>query len=112
MGKIGVFQFLGIGRTDGRHRICGKQGALEQIHITGKSQRTAVKPAAGKAEKIFQRFAAVAPLVLNIMHGKHRSDTAQHIPAHSIVRKIDGHQGRLPVIAVNHFRHKVQMRQQ
>ena len=112
VSEEGVAQLLGIGGTDGGDGVAGHQRALEQVHVPVHGDGAVSEPAGGQTEEILQGLLAVTPLILNIVDGKHRLDSADLRPAHALVLQVDGHQCGLPVVAVDHLRHELEGGQQ
>ena len=112
VGEEGVAQLLGVGGADGGDGVAGHQRALEQIHVAVHGDGAVGKPAGSQAEEVLQGLLAVAALILDIVDGKHRLDAPDLRPAHALVLQIDGHQGGLPVVAVDDLGHELEGGQQ
>ena len=112
VGIVIVVKLGGIGGADGGDRVGHQHGGLHEIHVAVHLQRAVVPPALVQTEKVGHGVGAVAALILDIMDGEHGFDTPHRVPAGGNVLEIDGHQRRLPVVAVNHIRHPVQTGQQ
>ena len=102
VGKVGAFQLRGVGRRHGVHRVGAKNRALEQVYVPVHEEGSVLRPAVVQAEQVPQRLQTVAPLILNIVDGKHRADRAVPLLPHAVVLEIDGDEGGLPVVAVEH----------
>ena len=54
-----------------------------------------------QAEQVFDRAAAVAALIFDIMHRNDGSDSLIKVVAHGFIPDVDGHKRALPVVAVD-----------
>ena len=108
MGVVVVVELLGIGGADGGHRVGHQHGGLHQVHVAVHLQGAVIPPALVQAEQVGHGVGAIAALILDIMDGEHGFDTPHRVPAGGHILEIDGHQRRLPVVAVDHIRHPVQ----
>ena len=70
------------------------------------------EPARGQAEQVLQGLLAVAALVLDVVDSEDGLDPTDLRPAYALVLQVDGHQGGLPVVAVDDLRHKGQSGEQ
>ena len=104
VGKVGHLQLVGVSGGDGVHRIGAQNGALQQVHVPVHQDGAVVRPAVVQAEQVPQGLPAIAALVLDVMDGQHRPDAAEPLLPHAVVLQVDGHQGGLPVVAVEHVR--------
>ena len=111
MGEVGIFQFLRVGGGHGVHRVGAQDRAFEKIHIPIHHQRAVVCPALIQTEQIPQTLRAVASLILDVVDGQNRADGAAARLPHAVILQVDGDQGGLPVVAVDHVRPEVQMLQ-
>ena len=102
----------GIGGADGGNGIGHQHGALHQVHIAVHLQCAVIIPPSVKAEQLVHGVLAVAALILDVVDGEHRPDAAHRLPPGTHVLEIDGHQRRLPVVAVEDVGHPVQTGQQ
>ena len=111
VGEVGHLQLVGVSRRDGVDGVGAQDGALQQVHVPVHQNGAVIRPAVVQAEQVPQGLAAVAALVLNIMNGEHGPDTPEPLLPHAVVLQIDGHQGGLPVVAVDDLRPEPQVGQ-
>ena len=107
-----VMELGGVGGTDGGDGVRHEHGTLHQVHVAVHAEGAVIVPATIQTEELVHAVAAVAALILNVVNGEHRADMAYLPPAGGRVLEIDGHQRRLPVVAVEDVRHPVQAGQQ
>ena len=98
----------GVGGADGGDGVGHEHGALHQVHVAVHLQRAIVVPAAIQPEELVHRVAAEAALIFDVVDGEHGADAPHLRPAGGHVLEVDGHKGRLPVVAVEHVGHPVQ----
>ena len=101
VGEVGVFEFLGVGRAHGGHGVSRNDCPLQKVHIAAEFDRSAVEPTAIETEQVFDRAAAVAALIFDIMHRNDGSDSLIKVVAHGLVPDVDRHKRALPVVAVD-----------
>ena len=111
VGKVCHLQLVGVGGGDGVDRIGAQDGALEQVHVPVHEDGAVVRPAVVQAEQVAQGVLAVAALVLDVVDGQRGADAAEAVLPHAVVLEVDGHQRRLPVVAVDHLRPEAQVGQ-
>ena len=68
-----------------------------------------VEVAGVQAEEVLQGLAAVAALVLDVVDGEHALGVIELGDAVALLQQVDGHQGGLPVVAVEHVGVPVQV---
>ena len=111
VGKVGHFQLIGIrGRYSG-DGVSAQNGTLEQVHVAVHQQCAVLGPTGIQAKQVPQDIGIIPALVLNIMNGQHGAYRAEALLPHTVIFEVDGHQGSLPVVAVNDLRPKLQMPQ-
>ena len=108
LGIGGVVKLGGVGGADGGNSVGHQHGALHQVHIAVHLEGAVVVPAAIQPEQLVHGVRAVASLILDVVDREHRADAAHRLPAGADILKIDGHQRRLPVVAVEDVGHPVQ----
>ena len=111
VGEIGHFQLIGVGGRHGVHRIGAQNGALEQVYVAVHHDGAVLCPAVVQAEQVAQGTLAVAALVLDVMDGQGSLDGAVLLLPDAVILQVDGHQGGLPVVAVDHIRPEGQVGQ-
>ena len=109
VSKVGILQLLRIGGGHGVHRVSGEDGALQQIQIAVQQQGAVIHPAPVQAEQVAQAIGVIASLILDVVDSQHRPDRAIPVLPDAVILQINGNQGRLPVIAVDHIRPELQM---
>jgi len=112
LGVPGIVELRGVGGADSGDGVGHEHGALHEIHVAVHAQGAVVIPAAIQPEQLIHAVRAVAPLVLDVVDGEHRADAPHLRPAGGHILQIDGHQRRLPVVAVEHVGHPVEAGQQ
>ena len=102
MGIEGVLELVGVGGGDGGHVVGGIDSPFHQIHVSVVGQHVLVEVPVVEPEHILQSLAAVSALVLDVVDGEHALGVAELGDAVALLQQIDGHQGGLPVVAVEH----------
>ena len=97
-------QFVGVVGGDGGHIVAGKDGPLHQAHVVVELEHVFIEVALIQAEQVLQHLPAVAALVLDVVDGEYAPGPGQGGLAVAVLQQVDGHQGSLPVIAVDHIR--------
>ena len=111
VGEVGHLQLVGVGGGHGVDGVGAQNGALEQVHVPVHQDGAVVRPAVVQAEQVPQCLLAVAALVLDVVDGQHGPDAAEPVLPHAVVLQIDGHQGGLPVVAVDDLRPELEVGQ-
>ena len=111
VGKIGHLQLVGVGGGHGGDGVGAEDGALEEVHVAVHQQRAVLGPAGVQAEQVAQDVRVEAALILDVMNGQHRADAPVAVLPHAVVLQVDGHQGGLPVVAMDDLRPELQMPQ-
>ena len=111
VGEVGHFQLVGVGGGDGVDSVGAEDGTLQQVHVPVHDDGTVVGPALVQAEQIAQGLHTVAALVLDVVDGQGGLDGAEAVLPHAVILQIDGHQGGLPVVAVDDLRPEFQVAQ-
>ena len=111
VGKVGQLQLVGVGGRDGVDGVGAQNGTLQQVHVAVHNDGAVVGPAVVQAEQVAQRLHAVAALILDVVDGQGGLDAAESVLPHTVVLQVDGHQGGLPVVAVDDLRPEFQMGQ-
>ena len=109
MAEPGVQDLARVGGAHGAHlvgrfhRSLHKVGAAVVLHNMG----VPLANAAG----VLQNIQPVFALVLDIMDGEHRLNAAVFVQMPVVKVQIHRHQRRLPVVGVQHVRHKIGVKQ-
>ena len=112
LGVCRVVELGGVGGADGGDGVRHEHGTLHQIHVAVHAEGTVVVPAAVKTEQLIHRVLAVASLIFDVVDGEYRADAPHLRPTGADVLEVDGHQCRLPVVAVENVGDPVQTGQQ
>ena len=109
MAEPGVQNLARIGGAHGAHLVGGLDGALHKVGAAIVLHNVGV-PAADAAG-VFQDIQAVLALVLDVMDGKHGLDAAELVQMTVVQVQEHRHQRGLPVVGVDHIRHKIGIEQ-
>ena len=109
VGVEGILELAGIGGGDGGDIVGGVDGPLHQVHVPMVGQHMLVEVAGVETEQILQQLLAVAALVLDVVDGKDRLGPIELGHTGALLQQIDGSQGGLPVIGVDHIGVPVQV---
>ena len=91
-----VMELGGVGGADGGNGVGGEHSPLHQVHAPVHPQDAAVVPAPVQAEQVLHGLGAVLALILHVVDGEHHRQVVSGVP------QVHRHQGRLPVVAVDH----------
>ena len=111
VGEVGHFQLVGVGGGYGVDGVGAENGALQQVHVPVHDNGAVIGPALIQTEQVAQGLHAVATLVLDVVDAQSGLDGAETVLPHAVVLQIDGHQGGLPVVAVDDLRPELQVAQ-
>ena len=100
VGIEGVLELTGIGGGDGGHIVGGVDGALHQVHVPVVGQHVLIHIAGVETQQVLDDLVAVAALILDVVDGEDALGAAQLPNALPLLQQVDGHQGGLPVVAV------------
>ena len=101
VGKVGHLQLVGIGGRHGVHRVGAQNSRLQQVHVAVHHDGAILRPAVVQAEQVAQGVLAEAALVLDIVDAEGGLDAAELLFPDAVVLQINGHQGGLPIVAVD-----------
>ena len=111
MGEVGHLQLVGVGGRHGVDGVGAKDGALHQVHVAVHDDGAVVRPAVVQAEQVTQGLHPVAALVLDVVDGHSGLNGAEAVLPHAVILQVDGHQGGLPVVAVDDLGPELEMGQ-
>ncbi|MPM49832.1 hypothetical protein SDC9_96564 [bioreactor metagenome] len=111
VGKIGVFQLLGIGGGHGGHCVGAEDGPLQKIHVPIHHDGAVVHPAGVQPKQIPRDLRPKPSLIFDVVDGHDGAHGAIPLFPHAVVLQINGDEGALPVVAVNHVGPKGHMGQ-
>ena len=109
VGIEGILELLGIGGGDRGHIVGGINGPFHQIHVPVIGQHMLIHIPAVQTQQVLQHLVAVTPLVLDIVDGEHALASPQLPDPFPLLQEVNGHQGGLPVVAVDDVRVPVQV---
>ena len=100
VGVEGVLELAGVGGGDGGDVVGGIDGTLHQVHVPVVGQHVLVHVAGVEAQQVLDDLVAVAALVLDVVDGEDALGAPELPDALPLLQQVDGHQGGLPVVAV------------
>ena len=101
VGKIGHLQLVGVSGRHGVDRVGAEDGGLHQVHIPVHDNGAVVRPAVVQTEQVAQGLHSKTALILDVVDGHGGLDGTEAVLPHAVILQVDGHQGGLPVVAVD-----------